>query len=53
MEAQKLITKGQSAVSSGDGKILEEVVRALWKLQPKDQAEMMRERALRSGLRKF
>ncbi len=52
-EAQKLIAKGKSAVSSGDGEILREVVRALWKLQPKDQAEVMRERTLRSGLRKF
>ena len=52
-EAQKLFAKGQSAVSSGDGDILREVVRELWKIQPKDQVEMMRERALRSGLRKF
>jgi molecular chaperone DnaK len=52
-EAQKLIAKGKSAVSSGDGESLREVVRALWKLQPKDQVEVMRERALRSGLRKF
>ena len=52
-ETQKLIAKGKSAVSSGDGEILREVVRALWKLQPKDQAEVMRERTLRSGLRKF
>ncbi len=52
-EAQKLFAKGQSAVSSGDGETLREVVRALWKLQPKDQAAVMRERALRSGLRKF
>jgi molecular chaperone DnaK len=52
-EAQKLIAKGRSAVSSGDGETLREVVRGLWKLQPKDQAEVMRERALRSGLRKF
>ncbi len=52
-EAQKLFVKGQSAVSSGDGEVLREVVRALWKIQPKDQAELMRERALRSGLRKF
>jgi molecular chaperone DnaK len=52
-EAQKLFAKGQSAVSSGDGETLREVVRALWKLQPKDQADVMRERALRSGLRKF
>jgi molecular chaperone DnaK len=52
-EAQKLFSKGQSAVSSGNGDILREVVRELWKIQPKDQVEMMRERALRSGLRKF
>ena len=52
-EAKKLIAKGQSAVTSADGKTLEEVVRALWKLQPKDQAELIRERALRSGLRKY
>jgi molecular chaperone DnaK len=52
-EAQKLFAKGQSAVSSGDGDVLREVVRELWKLQPKDQSELMRERALRSGLRKF
>jgi molecular chaperone DnaK len=52
-EAQDLIAKGQSAVSNGDGETLREVVRALWKLQPKDNAELMRERALRSGLRKF
>jgi molecular chaperone DnaK len=52
-EAQKLFAKGQSAISSGDGEVLREVVRDLWKLQPKDQAELMRERALRSGLRKF
>jgi hypothetical protein len=52
-EARKLIDNGQSAVSSGDGEVLRQVVRDLWKLQPKDQAELMRERALRSGLRKF
>ena len=52
-EAQKLFAKGQSAVSSGDGEVLRQVVRDLWKLQPKDQAELIRERALRSGLRKF
>jgi hypothetical protein len=53
VEARKLITKGKSAISSGDGEVLREVVRALWTLQPKDQAEAMRERALHSGLRKF
>jgi molecular chaperone DnaK len=52
-QAQKLFANGQSAISSGNGEVLREVVRDLWKLQPKDQAELMRERALRSGLRKF
>ena len=52
-EAQKLFAKGQSAISSGDGEVLRQVVRDLWKLQPKGEAELMRERALRSGLRKF
>jgi hypothetical protein len=50
-EAQMLIGRGQSAVSSGDGEKLKEVVRALWKLQPKGNAESMSERAVRSGLR--
>ena len=52
-EARALITKGQAAVSGGDGEGLREVVRALWKLQPKGNAEAARERAVRSGLRKF
>ena len=52
-EARRLIAKGQAAVSSGDGEGLREVVRALWKLQPKGDAEATRERAVRSGLRKF
>lgn len=52
-EARILITKGQAAVSGGDGEGLREVVRALWKLQPKGNAEASRERALSSGLRKF
>jgi molecular chaperone DnaK len=52
-EARTLITKGQAAVSRGDGAGLREVVRALWKLQPKGNAEASRERAVRSGLRKF
>ncbi|HYW38103.1 MAG TPA: Hsp70 family protein [Terriglobales bacterium] len=53
VEARTLITKGQAAVSGGDGEGLREVVRALWKLQPKGNAEATRERAVRSGLRKF
>ncbi|MGB8681757.1 MAG: Hsp70 family protein [Candidatus Binatus sp.] len=52
-EARRLIDKGQAALSSGDGGALREVVRALWTLQPKGDAEATRERAVRSGLRKF
>jgi molecular chaperone DnaK len=52
-EARTLIAKGQTAVSGGDGEGLREVVRALWKLQPRGNAEASRERAVRSGLRKF
>jgi molecular chaperone DnaK len=52
-EARTLITKGQAAVSGGDGEGLRGVVRSLWNLQPKGNAEASRERAVRSGLRKF
>jgi len=52
-EARRLIARGEAAVSSGDGVGLREVVRSLWKLQPKGNAEATRERAVRSGLRKF
>ena len=52
-EARRLISKGQAAVSSGDGGALREVVLGLWKLQPKGSAEAARERAVRSGLRIF
>lgn len=52
-EARTLISKGHAAVSGGDGDGLREAVRALWKLQPKGNAEAARERAMRSGLRKF
>jgi hypothetical protein len=52
-EARTLITRGQAAASGGDGESLREVVRALWKLQPKGNDEAARERAVRSGLRKF
>ena len=52
-EARTLITRGQAAVSGGDGEGLREVVRALWQIQPKGNAEAARERAVRSGLRKF
>jgi molecular chaperone DnaK len=52
-EARRLIATGKTAVSSGDGNGLREVVRSLWKLQPKGNAEATREQAIRSGLRKF
>lgn len=52
-EAQRLIADGQAAVSGGDGEGLKKAVRGLWQLQPKDAAAAVRERAVRSGLRKF
>jgi molecular chaperone DnaK len=52
-EARILITKGQAAISSGNGEGLRDVVRGLWKLQPKGVSEEAQERAVRSGLRKF
>jgi hypothetical protein len=52
-EAQRLIVEGQAAVSGGDGDGLRKAVRGLWQLQPKDGAAATRERAVRSGLRKF
>lgn len=52
-EAQRLIAEGQAAVSAGDGDGLRKAVRGLWQLQPKDGAAATRERAVRSGLRKF
>jgi hypothetical protein len=52
-EARMLITKGQAAISEGNGEGLREVVRALWELEPKATAEAASERAVRSGLRRF
>ena len=52
-EARRIIARGQAAVSDGDGEGLREAVRGLWNLQPKGNAEATRERAVRSGLRKF
>jgi molecular chaperone DnaK len=52
-EARRLIVEGQVAVSTGDGEELRKVVRSLWELQPKGGAEATRERAVRSGLRRF
>jgi molecular chaperone DnaK len=52
-EAQILVAKGQASISSGNGDALRDVVRSLWKLQPKGVSEEARERAVRSGLRKF
>jgi molecular chaperone DnaK len=52
-EARRIIARGEAAVSNGDAEGLRETVRALWNLQPKGNAEATRERAVRSGLRKF
>ena len=52
-EARELIAKGQAAVVDGNGEILREIVRALWKIQPTGSAEAARDSAVRSGLRKF
>jgi len=51
--ANRIIAKGRQAISAGDGAGLREAVRGLWDLQPKDDAEAARERAMRSGLRRF
>lgn len=52
-ESKRLIAQGHAAATTGDGKTLREIVRKLWDLQPKGAAELGRERAMRSGLRKF
>jgi len=52
-EARHQITKGESAIAAGNGEGLRAAVQALWKLQPKTEADIMQDRALRSGLRKF
>jgi molecular chaperone DnaK len=53
VEAQRLLSEGRTAVANGNGDRLRETVRALWKLQPKEKAEVIRERVSESGLRKF
>ena len=52
-ESRRLIASGQTAVSNGDGEGLRKAVRALWNIQPKGIADVSRERAIASGLRKF
>lgn len=52
-EAQRLLSEGRAAIANGSGDSLRETVRALWKLQPKEKAEVIRERVSESGLRKF
>jgi molecular chaperone DnaK len=52
-QASALFTRGDAAQERADGNALQEVVRALWKLKPKDAADKARERAQRSGLRRF
>jgi hypothetical protein len=52
-EARRLIERGTQAMANGDGQALRNTVRALWELQPKGSADISRERALASGLRKY
>ena len=52
-EARRIIGTGQTAITNGDGEGLRVAVRGLWNLQPKENAEVTRERAVRAGLRKF
>ena len=52
-EAERLVEEGQAAIRVADGTRLRAIVRELWKLQPKDEMERDRERAMRSGLRTY
>lgn len=52
-EAEELFRGGEQAIRAGDGSKLQEVVRKLWKLQPKGQVEADQDRAMRSGLRRY
>jgi len=52
-KAQSLIEQGNASIAGGDGKALQEIVRSLWKLQPQNVSDEIRERASRSGLRKY
>jgi molecular chaperone DnaK len=52
-KAQYLIAQGHASIAEGDGKALQEIVRGLWKLQPQNASDEIRERASRSGLRKY
>jgi molecular chaperone DnaK len=52
-KAQVLIERGRAFIIAGDGKALQETVRELWKLQPQSASDEIRERELRSGLRRY
>jgi molecular chaperone DnaK len=52
-EARKWLEAGQEALRKGDSPSLEEAVKNLWRLQPKPEADVDKERALESGLRRF
>lgn len=52
-EARALFAKGKESITNGNGQALRDVVRALWKLQPQTVADETKEKALRSGLRRY
>lgn len=51
-EAMQWIAKGEEALSVGDADALQDAVRHLWELQPKAAAEIDREKALQTGIRR-
>jgi molecular chaperone DnaK len=52
-EAKGWLRHGEDAIRRSDPDELRRAVRQLWDLQPRDEAEEDRERAMRSGLRKY
>lgn len=52
VEAQKWLESGKKAAKEDNLKALQEAVRHLWELQPKDAPQVERERGMVSGLRK-
>ncbi len=49
--SSQLLDAGNQAIRDGNGQKIREVVADLWKLLPKNEAELDRERAMRAGIR--
>jgi len=52
-EAGKWLEAGEEAVRRGDSLSLQEAVKHLWRLQPKSDADIDKDRAMNAGLRKY